>query len=338
MKKVSNPLISVIIPVYKVEKYLEKCVDSVINQTYDNLEIILVDDGSPDNCPKMCDEYAKKDKRIKVIHKENGGLSDARNVGIKNSNGEYIGFVDSDDWVSKDMYKDLYNLIIKTQSDIAISEIIRTNDESVIINNIDEIITEFNQKEYLKRYFKIGFQTTEYYAVNKLYKRNIIKEDQYPIGLTSEDVFGTYKAILNAKKIVKTNKIHYFYRYNENSITGKFSKKDFDLLKIWDKVVEYTKKTAPQYIEYAQINRIRINYTLLVRMAINLDYNDIMNNYKAEYTNCFNDLKNNKKVISKAKMSFARRLSLLLILINYHIFCVLVRLLIKCRRKHEKQI
>ena len=101
----SNPKISVIVPVYKVEKYLDKCVESIVNQTYKNLEIILVDDGSPDNCPAMCDEWAEKDERIRVIHKENGGLADARNAGMDIATGDYIGFVDSDDWIEPNMYE-----------------------------------------------------------------------------------------------------------------------------------------------------------------------------------------------------------------------------------------
>ena len=102
-----NRVISVIVPVYNVEKYLDKCVDSIVNQTYKNLEIILVDDGSPDNCPKMCDAWVEKDSRIKVIHKENGGVSSARNAGLKASCGEYIGFVDSDDFIQPDMFEQL---------------------------------------------------------------------------------------------------------------------------------------------------------------------------------------------------------------------------------------
>ena len=110
--------ISVIVPVYNVEKYLTKCVDSIMNQTYKDLEIILVDDGSTDNSGKICDEYVKKDKRFKVIHKKNGGLSDARNVGIKNSTGEYLSFIDSDDYIDNDMIECLYNACIKNNADI----------------------------------------------------------------------------------------------------------------------------------------------------------------------------------------------------------------------------
>ena len=123
MTKVSkNPLISIIVPVYNVEEYLDKCVESIVNQTYKNIEVILVDDGSPDNCPKMCDDWAKKDKRIKVIHKKNGGLSDARNKGIDESKGEYLSFVDSDDYITDNYVELLYNIISKEHADISMAK------------------------------------------------------------------------------------------------------------------------------------------------------------------------------------------------------------------------
>ena len=112
-------MISVIVPIYNVEKYVNKCVGSIVNQTYTNLEIILVDDGSPDRCPEICDEWAKKDSRIKVIHKKNGGLSDARNAGMKIASGDYIAFVDSDDWIAPEMYERLLMAIKNDNSDIA---------------------------------------------------------------------------------------------------------------------------------------------------------------------------------------------------------------------------
>ena len=121
------PLISVIIPVYNVEKYLKKCIDSVINQTYTNLEIILVSDTSPDNCEKICDDYAEKDSRIKVIHKEKNGLSAARNAGIDIASGKYIGFVDSDDYIALDMYELLYKNILKENADISACGLKRTS-------------------------------------------------------------------------------------------------------------------------------------------------------------------------------------------------------------------
>ena len=120
-----QPLISVIVPIYNVEKYLDRCVGSIINQTYKNLEIILVDDGSPDNCPQMCDDYAKKDSRIKVVHKENGGLSDARNAGMKVATGEYVSFIDSDDYISLDFYETLLETIVDNDSDIVECSVVK---------------------------------------------------------------------------------------------------------------------------------------------------------------------------------------------------------------------
>ena len=143
-------LISIVIPVYKVEKYLEKCVESVINQTYKNLEILLVNDGSPDNCPKICDEYAQKDNRIKVIHKENGGLSDARNAGIDVAAGKYIAFVDSDDYVSNDYIEYMYNLIkeYNTQMATCETEVINAEKNKVIKpREFEENIEVFSKRD-----------------------------------------------------------------------------------------------------------------------------------------------------------------------------------------------
>lgn len=146
-----EPLISVIVPVYNVEKYLDKCVDSIVNQTYKNLEIILVDDGSPDNCPKMCDDWARKDKRIRVIHKKNGGVSSARNLGINNANGECIGFVDSDDWIEKKYIQKLYETLIQEGADIALcgcNRVTGTNIEKINAKGTDEIVDSYQYLLY----------------------------------------------------------------------------------------------------------------------------------------------------------------------------------------------
>ena len=317
VSKKNYPLISIVVPVYKVEQYLEKCVESILNQTYKNLEIILVDDGSPDNCGKMCDDYAKKDKRIKVIHKENGGLSDARNAGIKVATGKYIGFVDSDDLIDHTMYMKLYQLLTNTNSDIAVCELSRFSKEEEIKKTKDTNVIEYSQEKYARCFFKIGSQSIEYYAPTKLYKREIIESDQYPVGLTAEDVYGTYKALLKAKKIVKTTETLYFYRYNNQSITGSFSKKDLDLLKIWDLVVEYTNKYKPEYIEYAIINRKRINFTLLYRYAKTYSSKELKQN--ATVKKLLKDLKNDEKMLLKSKIEIKRKILIFFFCRNYYL-------------------
>lgn len=327
-------LISIVVPVYKVEKYLNRCVDSLINQTYKNLEIILIDDGSPDGCPQICDEYAKRDGRIKVIHKENGGLSDARNAGISISNGKYIGFVDSDDWIDIEMYKTLHKIVTESKADISCCKMIRCHDEiNFKEQGYDKKISEYNQYQYVKKFFKIGTQECVYYACNKLYKKEIIDNNQYPKDLTSEDVVGTYKAIIKSKKIVEINYPYYYYYYNPDSITTrKFSNKDFDLIPIWDEVIEITKENDLEYIWMAELNRYRIDYTLLMRMAINLEYKEIEEKYYSKYKNILENLKKHRKVLLKAQIPFSRKITIILICFNYKIF---ISLLAIKRRKRK---
>lgn len=234
-------LVSIIVPIYKVEQYLEECVQSLLNQTYKNLEVILVDDGSPDNCGKLCDEYAKKDGRIKVIHKENGGLSSARNAGLDIAKGEYIAFVDSDDCVSNKFIETLYRLCEDNDADIAVSEYIKFSDKV-------DVDTEIKEKN-IKKYDSVTMQKLIYsnecvkFVVvwNKLYKRRIYEDLRFPIGKINEDEFTTYKAYDKTNKdVVATNEVLYYYRYNENSIMGKkFNEKRLDVLDAYEERKKY---------------------------------------------------------------------------------------------------
>lgn len=214
-------LISIIIPIYNMENYLRSCLDSVVNQSYDNLEIILVDDGSTDSSSKICIEYANKDKRIKYYKKENGGLSSARNYGLDNCNGEYVGFVDSDDIISLDMFKILYTNLIKTKADLSICEVVRFKEyPKFVINNEYKI---YDRIDILKIILEDKIICN--FAVNKLYKKAIIKDIRYPIGKVQEDVGTTYKFIKNAKKIVYTSDQLYGYYSRDNSISKSLNKK-----------------------------------------------------------------------------------------------------------------
>ncbi|MFZ7133255.1 MAG: glycosyltransferase family 2 protein [Eubacteriales bacterium] len=214
-----NELISIIVPIYKVEKYLHRCVDSILNQIYKNLEIILVDDGSPDNCGSICDEYKTKDYRIKVIHKKNGGLSDARNAGLELVNGDYICFLDSDDWIHEEYISKLYHLLIKTNSDISVCNFIRTSTENILINNFNEEIYEFSNVEALGQFIdKLYVQMVVSWG--KLYKKKLFNNIRFPVGRIHEDEFITYKLIYKANKIVfSTAQLLYYWQRNE-SIMG----------------------------------------------------------------------------------------------------------------------
>lgn len=212
-------LITIIVPIYKVEGYLQRCINSILKQTYSNLEIILVDDGSPDNCGKICDEYAIQDERIKVIHKENGGLSDARNAGIDIANGDYITFVDSDDWIHTQYIEKLYSLLVKTNSDISICNFTKTNTENVQIDNCKEDVLEFTNLEALEQFYD-KFSVQIVVAWGKLYKKCLFKNIRFPIGRIHEDEFTTYKLLYKANKIALTTNPLLYYWQREDSIMG----------------------------------------------------------------------------------------------------------------------
>lgn len=211
-------LISIIIPVYKVEKYLEKCIQSVINQTYENLQIILVDDGSPDNCGKICDEYAERDQRIEVIHKSNGGLSDARNKGLEIAKGEYICFVDSDDYIEADMYEVLYNLLKQYNVDVSICNFYTVSQGKIAIKNADNGIKEYNRIEILKEILLDN--NIQSYAWNKLYKKDLFDEIKYPVGKKYEDIGTTFYLLEKCNKVVVTGKPEYYYINRQDSIVN----------------------------------------------------------------------------------------------------------------------
>lgn len=220
MEKVNQgqtDLISVIIPVYKVEKYLDKCVQSVVDQTYRNLEIILVDDGSPDRCGEMCDAWAQKDSRIKVIHKTNGGISDARNAGLDISTGEYIAFVDSDDYIHPNMLKNLFNLTQVYQADMVMCgyEVVSESGElisPVLPTLANECILDKNEA------FRLTDHGEFVIAWNKLYKKCLFLTVRFPYGKIAEDAFIMHELIYNASRICACSQPLYSYVQTPHSI------------------------------------------------------------------------------------------------------------------------
>ena len=229
-----NPLISIIVPIYKVEPYLRRCLDSIVNQTYTNLEIILVDDGSPDGCPQICDEYAAKDKRIVVIHKENGGLSDARNAGLKIASGAFISFVDSDDWVNDHYIETLYLAQNKFNADLVIAEHQDIYDDYVCNKKAQQsniFIENINRNETLKRLF---CQNKSSYTVawGKLYRKQLLEDFYFPIGKFHEDEFTTYLLFHKADTICYTNEVIYNYRQRTDNITS--TEHPLDLLEAFE--------------------------------------------------------------------------------------------------------
>lgn len=228
-----QPKISVIVPVYNVEKYLPHCLDSILNQTYKNLEIILIDDGSSDRCPEICDTYAGKDKRIKVSHKKNGGLSDARNTGIEMLTGEYVAFVDSDDYIATNMYEVLLNRIIFDRADMAICNFLYVNERGELLegkNNNLPIINECLQPRNAIK--KLSEPKAWYYvtAWNKLYHKKIFENLRFPKGKYHEDEFVIHYILQNCVRISCVHDPLYYYVQRDNSITSEsFSLRRMDI-------------------------------------------------------------------------------------------------------------
>lgn len=212
-------LISVIVPIYKVEPYLDRCVKSIINQTYDNLEIILVDDGSPDGCPAMCDAWAELDSRVKVIHKENGGLSDARNAGLAIATGKLISFIDSDDWIEPDFIEYLYRAMENTGAEIAgCATTFVAEDGSAIRIRKEAHPSSLDRIEALRR---LVLEDGVYQTVwNKLYRRDVIQRIPFAVGKYNEDEFWTYQVFDRIYKLATVDIPLYNYLQRGTSIIG----------------------------------------------------------------------------------------------------------------------
>ena len=214
-----KPLLSIIVPVYDVENYLQKCIDSILAQIFTDFELILVDDGSPDNCPALCDAAAAKDARIRVIHQKNGGLSAARNAGLDVARGEWIGFVDSDDYIAPEMYETLYKAVQSTGADLALCDYVKVDETGALCTQTHVAVPQksLTGRELLQK----AYWTTVQIACNKLYHRTIFAQLRYPVGKLNEDFFVIPEICLNTQKAVVVPDVLYYYVQRGDSIMGK---------------------------------------------------------------------------------------------------------------------
>lgn len=256
--------VSVIVPIYNVEKFLEKCIDSILTQTYQNIEILLVDDGSSDRSGVMCDSYAKKDSRIKVAHKKNGGLSDARNAGLDIATGDLIAFVDSDDWVEPEYIQVLYDSMKKTGSDISICSFYRVKGENRRLYQVQNQKEAYESKEALK--LLLLEKRCPNYVWNKLYKKKIFASLRFPKGKIWEDIYIMGDAFYSADKISFTNVPLYNYVWRGNSIIGSADVKEF---------IEFFKVMLYRY------NRFKSDLNLLPYLQY-----DLIAGYRLELYHC----------------------------------------------------
>ncbi len=303
--------VSVIIPIYNVEKYLKKCIDSVINQSYKNLEIILVDDESPDNCPAICDDYAKKDDRIVVIHKKNGGLSDARNHGLEISTGEYIMFLDSDDYINTDTVQKMYDRITADNSDLAIANMLYVDESGVgltsLNNNMsikDELINGDTALDRLTE-DKSGCYVV---AWNKLYKKSLFDKLRFTVNKLHEDEFIVHKIFYRCQNISCIKEPLFNYLQRSSSIMGtEYSVKRLDRVEA----------LLERYNFYVSINKINSADILLITIreymiaAYNkLDFKD--RNVKARFNQLNNEVKKICRSLVFTNISIKRKLSLVI--------------------------
>ena len=323
MKK--NDLISVIVPVYNVEKYLEKSINSIINQTYNNLEIILIDDGSTDSSGKICDRYEKLDKRIKVIHQKNGGLSKARNIGIDNAKGKYIGFIDSDDFIKEDMYEILYKTIKDTNSDMAMCRVLDCFGKIPDIDNSESKIFVYEPMQAIKKVMEA--EDVSVHAVSKLYKKALFDKGlRFEIGRTSEDAIIMVELIDNCKRIAYINSYEYYYIHRENSITTKkFSSKNYDVIYAYKKNYDILSKKYPELLDIAK--------TRLCWAYFNVLDNMIKSNYKID-NKIVKYLRNNFKFIIKNNyFTKSRKISMIILKVNTKIYSFAIKEFYKRQRK-----
>jgi len=259
-----NVLVSIIVPIYKVENYLEKCLESIITQTYKNLQIILIDDGSPDGCGKICDEYAIKDPRIIVIHQKNKGLSAARNVGFEKVQGKYIGFVDSDDYIAEDMYESLVNAIEKYDTDISMCSYYKVENNIVAKAEYPEIKDRvYSKNEALKEL--LLDHKIQNYVWNKLYKRDLFANIKFPDGKEFEDIATIFYVFERINSIVKISQTKYFYVMRPESIVN-----------------DLTRKTINNYLEF-NIKRYLYIDKKYPNLKLYNDYNLVVSTVQAFY-------------------------------------------------------
>lgn len=309
------PEISVIVPVYKAEKYLDRCVNSIINQTYKDFELILVDDGSPDNCPQMCDGWTQKDARIRTIHKSNGGASSARNAGLDVAKGNWITFADSDDWLEKTALETLYDLVVLYDVPMAIGEMasVKGEDDACPIEEKSESnIQRLLQTDLLNRFFRMNGEPDTHSVCVSIIQKDVLEGYQFIEGKMNEDVETCYYLARKCTAAVYTNKVLYYYFKNAEGVTNSgFSKKKLDLLDIWDIVQKQVKQYTPEYAYACEINCKRARFTLLTQMNLNgYDHHDpfmieTRRKLKREVRQSFGQL-------MRWKMPFSRKVILIL--------------------------
>lgn len=312
--------ISIIVPVYNVEQYLKKCLDSILAQTFTDFELLLIDDGSTDSSGIICDEYEKKDARIKVYHKVNGGLSSARNFGIEKADTPYLGFIDGDDYIDTDMYEILYKNIKTENADISMCALFDIyNGKPLKINKQTQYIVA-DAPEAIRIVMEAKINSVN--AVNKLYKRELFHTVRYPEGKIAEDAFVIIELLMLTNKNVITTEQKYYYIHRKNSITtSKFKIKDCEVIEAYNKNYGLIKKNYPQLLDVAQMRLCWAHFYVLDKMMTA----ESMNEFEME-RNVIGYLKKNFIFILKDKcFNKSRKIAMCLLMIHKELYRLCVK-------------
>lgn len=302
--------IDVIVPIYKVEPYLQRCIDSLLVQTFKDFNLILVDDGSPDNCPKICDEYAAEYDNVIVCHKQNGGLSDARNYGMKFSKSELVTFVDSDDYVGKDYLKNLYEAYLETKADVVISSFKRVylDSDHKAVRTVDSP----SKKGVLSRDKALCQLCYEYwfssFAWAKLYRRELVLKNPYPVGRYFEDSFTTYKILADSEKVACTGCSDYYYIQREGSIQHhEFEEKHYDLVLAADEMVNFFVNSgySEDVIKAASYKLCKSCHITLRHASNSKDFYKYYKKCKKLFKLYIKNIYGNKRIKNKDKLIFS---------------------------------
>ena len=307
--------ISIIVPVYNVEAYLEKCVESILKQTYTNLEILLVNDGSTDKSGELCDKLALRDHRIRVIHKENGGLSDARNRGIDEASSNLIGFIDSDDYIDEDMYETLYRQMVASKADLSMCGHYDVYHQ-IPEKQVAEIKTwELMPEEAIKMVMEAKILSVT--AVNKLYKKALFEQLRFRIGKIAEDAFIMVDLIHQCSKIVATNEKKYYYVHRENSITTqKFSLKFLNVIEAYEQNAEIISENYPDLYDVAIMRLNWAYFYVLDRLLVDNDFKDkVLEDRLISYLK-----KNKKSILMDSRFTRARKMSFLALCLSRKLY------------------
>lgn len=329
MSNIEYKLASVIVPIYKVEKYINRCIDSILAQTYSNLEIILVDDGSPDMCGTICDEYMEKDERISVIHKENGGLSDARNEGIKHSHGEYVFFVDSDDWIDPDYCSAAIFDLEDHNADVVVFGYNKVNEDGQLVDMCYSLSPQIMTKDKAIQGLIEG--TIDNYAWNKVYRRRVFDGIEYPKGMLWEDIGTTYRVFDKCEYIYISNRVTYNYLVRNSSITATHSfKADIDIFiqrkQQYDFLAKKYSELAPMALPTLADSAIQA----YIHIPEEQKYSDLL-----EQVVLF--LKNNKKDILALGKSKGRA-KLIGFYTNHRVFRLFAKLFLKIKGDKSRRL